>query len=278
MSNALLFLLSWLLGGLSVGLTETTSAAGFNATHANNPCTHQEPPRGHQQTRLAAAEQRMHPGSPLQPTPTKLRDLLPEGALGFAVIDLETTHLGVKQARIVEIAITLIDPKGRIERWHSLVNPELAITNSHIHGISDAMVTPAPSFSALAPTIGTLLDGRVLVARNLRSFDRPILENCYARCGVGNFDPGDGIDTMPSPRLNLKKLLRPMASSSAAAMPTPPAVMCGPSLMFCCSCLRTSNPPPKPPASPQQPMLKVGRKPGHASAASIEPWQPQSLQ
>lgn len=141
------------------------------------------------------------------PIPTQLRDLLPKDSLGFAVIDLETTQVGVKQARVVEIAITLIDPQARIERrWHSLVNPELSIPNSHIHGISDAMVSPAPSFSALAPTIGALLNGRVLVAHNLRSFDRPILENCFARCGAGDFDPGDGIDTMPSPRLNLKKL------------------------------------------------------------------------
>ncbi len=142
-----------------------------------------------------------------EPTPTQLRDLLPKDSLGFAVVDLETTQVGVKQARVVEIAITLVDPQARIERrWHSLVNAELTIPNSHIHGISDAMVTPAPSFSALAPTIGALLNGRVLVAHNLRSFDLPILENCFARCGAGDFDPGDGIDTMPSPRLSLKKL------------------------------------------------------------------------
>ena len=142
-----------------------------------------------------------------EPTPTQLRDLLPKDSLGFAVVDLETTQVGVKQARVVEIAITLVDPQARIERrWHSLVNPEVVIPNSHIHGISDAMVTPAPSFSALAPTIGALLNGRVLVAHNLRSFDRPILENCFSRCGAGDFDPGDGIDTMPSPRLSLKKL------------------------------------------------------------------------
>ena len=139
--------------------------------------------------------------------PQQLCELLPECARGFAVFDLETTALSVHSARIVEIAITLIDPHGRIERhWDSLVNPEEAIPNSHIHGISDAMVSPAPSFSALAPTIGALLNGRVLVAHNLRSFDRPILENCFASCGAGEFDPGDGIDTMPSPRLNLKKL------------------------------------------------------------------------
>ena len=159
-------------------------------------------------TRQAAAPLADAPRSTVAaPTPTKLRDLLPQGSLGFAVLDLETTHLGVKQARLVEIAITLIDPQGRIEkRWDSLVNPEEVIANSLIHGISNAMVEPAPSFSALAPTIGALLHGRVLVAHNLHSFDRPILENCFARCGVGEFDPGDGVDTMPSPRLKLQKL------------------------------------------------------------------------
>ena len=124
-------------------------------------------------TRQAAAPLADAPRSTVAaPTPTKLRDLLPQGSLGFAVLDLETTHLGVKQARLVEIAITLIDPQGRIEkRWDSLVNPEEVIANSFIHGISNAMVEPAPSFYALAPTIGALLHGRVLSA-SMRRFRR----------------------------------------------------------------------------------------------------------
>ena len=199
MSNAILLLL---VGGL----------VGFGVAAIYGALQRQE----RQQSAHTPVQPRVVSNPPIQqnrpavqPAKTTLKDLLPEGALGFAVVDLETTHLGVKQARVVEIAISLIDPQGRVERrWHSLVNPELAIPNSHIHGISDAMVAPAPSFSALAPTIGRLLDGRVLVAHNLRSFDRPILVNCYTRCGVGNFDPGDGIDTMPSPRQSLKKFCK----------------------------------------------------------------------
>ena len=215
MNNALFLFLSC---GL-IGVVSTVIYSGLKRhrrresadTPPHSRAVSKSRPEAIRQARLPAAAQPAvavrSRSAAAAPTPTQLRDLLPKGCLGFAVVDLETTHLGVKQARVVEIAITLIDPQGRIERrWDTLVNPELVIPNSHIHGISDAMVTPAPSFSALAPTIGELLNGRVLVAHNLRSFDRPILENCFARCGAGDFDPGDGIDTMPSPRLNLKKL------------------------------------------------------------------------
>lgn len=224
MNNALTLVISCgLIGVISAVIHRGLKRQRQRDSAHTQPRTHSGSKRPPQ-----AIRQQTRPAS-LQPTgvsksavagqsPSQLVELLPKDSVGFAVVDLETTQLGVKQARVVEIAITLIDPQGRIERrWDSLVNPEMVIPNSHIHGINDAMVKPAPSFSALAPTIGAFLNGRVLVAHNLRSFDRPILENCFERCGAGNFDPGDGIDTMPSPRLSLKKLCQAYSISLSSS-------------------------------------------------------------
>lgn len=138
-----------------------------------------------------------------------LMELLPEGARGFAVFDLETTALSIHSARIVEIALVLVDPDGSVaNEWVSLVNPEESIGNSNIHGISDAMVRKAPVFAELARTIAGHLHGRVLVAHNLNSYDLPILKRHFAEVPGLSVELGDGIDTMPHPRRRLSTLCR----------------------------------------------------------------------
>lgn len=139
----------------------------------------------------------------------QLSELLPEGARGFAVFDLETTALSIHSARIVEIALVLVDPDGSVtDEWVSLINPEESIGNSSIHGISDAMVRSAPVFAALAQTIANHLHGRVPVAHNLNSYDLPILKRHFAEVPGLTIELGDGIDTMPHPRRKLSTLCR----------------------------------------------------------------------
>lgn len=139
----------------------------------------------------------------------QLSELLPVGARGFAVFDLETTALSIHSARIVEIALVLVDPDGSVtDEWVSLVNPQESISNSSIHGISDAMVRSAPVFAVLARTIAGHLHGRVLVAHNLNSYDLPILKRHFAEVPGLSVDLGDGIDTMPQPRRKLSTLCR----------------------------------------------------------------------
>jgi hypothetical protein len=53
--------------------------------------------------------------------------LLPEGAHGFAVIDLETTGFGAEH-RILEIAVIRLEPDGRLKDvWETLVYPGMTI-------------------------------------------------------------------------------------------------------------------------------------------------------
>jgi hypothetical protein len=84
------------------------------------------------------------------------------------------------------------------------------IPNAVVHGIDEPLAVAAPSFSAIAPTLAALLEGRVLVAHNLDRFDGPILRHHLWEASEAwpalVLDLGDGIDTMPNPFLSLGKL------------------------------------------------------------------------
>lgn len=135
-----------------------------------------------------------------------LSDLLPDGARGFAVLDLETTGTG-RSCRIVEIALVRLDPQGRItEEWETLVQPGIPIPNAHIHGIDDSLVAGAPSFLEIAGSLAAKLHQHILVAHNLRSFDGPILEAHFADVDEVDLNLGDGLDTMPTPKVKLVDL------------------------------------------------------------------------
>ncbi|MCP9861296.1 PolC-type DNA polymerase III [Cyanobium sp. Cruz-8H5] len=136
--------------------------------------------------------------------------LLPAGAKGFAVLDLETTGTG-QLCRIVEIALLLLSPDGEIEQeWSTVINPGVPIPNAAVHGIDERLAAAAPSFPAVAPALSALLQGRVLVAHNLDRFDGPILRHHFWEASEALpelvLDLGDGIDTMPNPFISLGKL------------------------------------------------------------------------
>lgn len=105
------------------------------------------------------------------------------GRNGFAVVDLETTGLS-NQDRIVEIGVVLLRPDFSVERtWETLIQPERDIPNSYIHKITATDVVDAPLFCDVAPYLGSLLNGRTLVAHNA-SFEHRFLTNEFARAGA----------------------------------------------------------------------------------------------
>jgi len=93
----------------------------------------------------------------------------------FAVVDLETTGFDGYRQRIVQIGV--VDRDGAM-LLDSLVNPGVSIPNSHIHGITDAMVIGAPSFADLHPALMKTLNGVGVLAYNWKFDGSFILGNC----------------------------------------------------------------------------------------------------
>lgn len=101
------------------------------------------------------------------------------------VLDLETTSLDVKEARIVEIAFQRWDSTGMTKEWASRINPGIPIpmVASKIHGIFDADVVDRPTFKQLAANLAKGLSDCSFANQNIR-FDLRILAAEFARAGV----------------------------------------------------------------------------------------------
>jgi DNA polymerase III subunit epsilon len=90
----------------------------------------------------------------------------------FAIVDIETTGGFPDQHGMTEIAIVLHNGTEVEGKYETLINPHQSIPPyiANMTGISDKMVSAAPSFSAVAPQIFNLLKDRIFVAHNV-NFD-----------------------------------------------------------------------------------------------------------
>jgi len=89
----------------------------------------------------------------------------------FAVVDVETTGMhAVGDDRITEIAVVVVEGNRREVVFDSLVNPGRPIPGriTELTGISDVMVSTAPTFREIADQVVAALAGRVFVAHNAR--------------------------------------------------------------------------------------------------------------
>lgn len=102
----------------------------------------------------------------------------------FAVFDLETTGTNVTLDRIVEIAIVKLYPDGREEEYYKRINPTIPIPKetSEIHGIYDADIKDAPTFSDLADELAAFIGDADLAGYNSNKFDIPVLAEEFLRC------------------------------------------------------------------------------------------------
>lgn len=103
------------------------------------------------------------------------------GERSFAVVDVETTGLNPMNERVIEIGVLQLNGALEVEReWSTLVNPEQHVKASRVHGLFDADVAGAPTFSQLIPELVDLLNGRIFVAHNAQ-FDQGFLNREFAR-------------------------------------------------------------------------------------------------
>ncbi|PCH73409.1 MAG: DNA polymerase III subunit epsilon [Flavobacteriaceae bacterium] len=90
----------------------------------------------------------------------------------YAIIDIETTGMGIQGNKITEIAIFIHDGIKVIGSYDTLIDPECAIPHhiTQLTGITNAMVQGAPKFYEVAKEIIEFTQDCVFVAHNV-NFD-----------------------------------------------------------------------------------------------------------
>lgn len=102
----------------------------------------------------------------------------------YAIIDVETTGMGVQGNKITEIAVLVHDGERTLETYQSLVNPQSSIpySISRLTGIYDHMVKDAPKFFEIAKKVVELTEDCVFVAHNV-NFDYNVIRKEFQDLG-----------------------------------------------------------------------------------------------
>lgn len=117
-----------------------------------------------------------------------LEAVLPPGFDRIAFVDLETTGGSPAADRATEIGVIEVDASG-VREWSTLVNPQTPIPPfiQSLTGITDAMVSEAPTFESIAAELHARLSGALFVAHNA-PFDHGFLRHEFERAGHA-FEP-----------------------------------------------------------------------------------------
>ncbi len=102
----------------------------------------------------------------------------------FAVVDLETTGGGMTGNRLTEICVVLLRGSEIIEKYSTLINPEINIPVyiTALTGIDNNLVADAPKFHEVAKIIEEFTRGAIFVAHNV-NFDFNVLHNEFKELG-----------------------------------------------------------------------------------------------
>ena len=107
--------------------------------------------------------------------------------LDFVVVDVEATGAKTPPNRLIELGAYRIRGRCIVDKFHSLVNPEIPIPRfvASLTGISNDMVKDAPVFAEVAPKWLDFVSDSVLVAHNA-PFDTSFLNHEISRVYPGN--------------------------------------------------------------------------------------------
>lgn len=100
-------------------------------------------------------------------------------------IDVQSTGLDPKTARIVRLSTLKIEPDGARSHRRELIDPESPIPPgaTAVHGITEDEVSDRPPFRSFAGAIATYLDGCDLAGFGIERFALPLLRAEFARAG-----------------------------------------------------------------------------------------------
>ena len=103
----------------------------------------------------------------------------------YAIIDVETSGKGIRNNRITEICIVVLEGQHIVEKFTSLVNPEQFIPPfiTGLTGIDNELVKDAPKFHEIADEVERLTQDTVFVAHNV-NFDYNVIRTEFRSLGV----------------------------------------------------------------------------------------------
>jgi DNA polymerase-3 subunit epsilon len=112
--------------------------------------------------------------------PTRQMSLPP-----LAFVDVETTGVDPRVNRITEVGVVTVDG-GRVREWSTVINPLTRRQERPVgaNEITDEMRSEAPRFKDIAAELARSLDGRLLIAHNVR-FDHGFLKAEFDRAAAG---------------------------------------------------------------------------------------------
>jgi DNA polymerase-3 subunit epsilon len=99
-------------------------------------------------------------------------------------VDIETTGLGARSGKIIEIALIRVEQNQITEEFHSLVNPGHHLPDwiSSLTGILDTDLVGQPYFIEIADKVAKMCEDAVFIAHNVR-FDYSFIKNHLAESG-----------------------------------------------------------------------------------------------
>lgn len=105
-------------------------------------------------------------------------------------LDLETTGLDTKTARIVEIGIIRLNVDGTTTDYHSTINPGIPIPAAATakHGFTDDDVYDKPRLEDVAPKLVRAFNNADFIGYNIK-YDLAVLEHEFKRVGVSTDVP-----------------------------------------------------------------------------------------
>lgn len=103
----------------------------------------------------------------------------------YAVIDVETTGGSPANDRVIEIAVVIFDGNRVTNTFSTLLNPRRPIDPyvTKLTGITNEMVSNAPTFEAIHQHVLELTHESIFVAHNVK-FDFGMLRQEYRRLGI----------------------------------------------------------------------------------------------
>ena len=125
----------------------------------------------------------------------------------YCVVDLETTGIFVRSARIIEISAIKVRGNQVIDEYSTLVNPECPIPPdaTAVNHITDDMVKDSPTIDKIIDSFMSFVGEDIIVGYNNAGFDMNILYDTYLQLRGIPFS-NDYIDMLHASRRCLSQL------------------------------------------------------------------------